>query len=329
MKIAVVFTKRINMPTHYRLDWEGRNKNDDAEAAVKALKKLGHEVFEYDVNLGLFEKLRANKDNIELVFNLCDDGFFDNAELEPHLPAMLDILKMPYTGGDYFTLAVTLKKDIAKKILISHGLPTPKFQIFRNGSENIEKLNFPLIVKPAHEDGSIGVRESSIVYDVDALKKMINHVIRQYKQPALAEEFIDGREFNVAIIGDEEVLPINEIKFDLPEGKPKIISYEAKWKTDSIEYNGTKRSCPADVDKKLAMQLRTLAIKAGYLFGCRDYFRVDFRVDENNNPFILEVNQNPDISEEDGGLYEMAKTKGYSYADMIDKIVRNAVKRRA
>ena len=330
MRIAVLFTKRDDMAKHYHQDWEGRDTNDDAQSVMKALKELGHEVSQYYVDLDLFEKLRKDKTNIDLIFNLCDDGFYSNAELEPHLPAMLDILKIPYTGGNYLTLSLTLKKAIVKKILLYHRLPTPKFQLFENNNEEIKDLNFPLIVKPAQEDASIGIKDESVVYNEQELRKMVENVIKEYKQPALVEEFIDGREFNVGIIGDKEkeILPISEITFDgLPGGKPKIVNYDAKWKEDSVDYKETKRSCPAEIDQELANKLIDLALKASSLFNCRDYFRVDFRLDKTNKPYILEVNQSPDISE-DAGLFAMAKVKGYSYKDLIAKVVESAASRK-
>jgi len=324
MKIAVIFTKREEMSESYHSDWEGRDTNDDAESVMKALRELGHSVSVYHVDIELFEKLKRDKKNIDLVFNLCDDGFFSDPELEPHVPAMLDVLQIPYTGGGYLTLALTLNKSTVKKILTYHNLLTPKFMIFKTGDEEIS-LEFPLIVKPLHEDASIGIKDESVVYGEEKLRERVKHVIKEYKQPALVEQFIDGREFNVGFVG-KEILPISEITFDgLPAGKPKIVNYDAKWKEDSVDYKETKRSCPAKVDEELGGKLRDLALKASSLFGCVDYFRVDFRI-KGNEPYILEVNQNPDISE-DAGLFAMAQVKGYSYKDMIDKVVRNAIKR--
>ncbi len=325
LKIAVVFTKCEEVTEAYHEDWEGRDTNESAFKIVDILKELGYDARYEFVNKDLFEKLRQNKP--DLVFNLCDDGFYSDPELEPHLPAMLDVLEIPYTGGDYFTLALTLDKANVKEFLKIHKLPTPKFYVFEVGDEEIGDLEFPLIVKPLHEDASIGIKDDSVVYDEENLRERVRYVVKEYDQPALVEEFIDGREFNVGVIGNDEkeVMPISEITFDgLPEGKPKIVNYSAKWDEDSIDYKETKRSCPAKVDEELANQLRDLAIKAGEIFGCESYFRVDFRVDKNNNPYILEVNQNPDISD-DAGLAAMAEVAGYSYKGLIDKVVKEAM----
>ncbi len=328
MKIAVLFTKRDEMAEFYHKDWEGRDRNNDMESVVRALRELGHEVKAYHVDIDLFERLKTDKADIDLAFNLCDDGFFYNSELEPHLPAMLDVLGIPYTGGNYLTLALTLNKDIAKKLLAYHKLPTPRFQVFDTGDEGLGELNFPLIVKPVHEDASIGIEDESVVRDEGRLRGRVGYIIEMYRQPALAEEFIDGREFSVGVVGNNESLPLSEITFDgLPEGKPRLVNYDAKWKKDSVDYKETKRSCPAKVDDELGNRMRELALKAASLFGCRDYFRVDFRVDRDNQPYILEVNQSPDISE-DAGLFAMAKVKGYTYRELINKIVKSAIKRK-
>ena len=331
MRIAVLSAKRNEISHQYSKDWEGRDTNDDAESVIAALRELGHEPIAYPVDIGLFNRLRKDKDNIDIAFNLCDDGFFFNPELEPHLPAMLDILGITYTGSNYLSLALCLDKALAKNLLAYHDIPTPRFQVFRVGNELLNRtLKFPLIVKPVHEDASIGINDESVVRDEPGLRTRAKHVIAEYKQPALAEEFIDGREFNVGIIGDKEheVLPVSEILFDgLPEDKPKIVNYAAKWKKDSIDYNSTQRSCPADIDEQLRKTLASLALKSSKLMLCRDYFRVDFRLDRENNPFVLEVNPNPDISE-DAGLAAMAKAMGYSYKEIIGKIVESAVRRK-
>ena len=327
MRIAVLFTREGGELSITHSDTAGRGTNDTANSVMKALKELGHEVTYYHVDLDLFEKLRKDRDNIDIVFNMCDDGFYSDPKMEPHVPAMLDILEIAYTGGNYLTLVLTLRKNTTKKILTYHNLPTPKFKLFEKGDETLSNLSFPLIVKPVYEDASIGIKDESVVYNEEELRERVNHVIVEYKQPALVEEFIDGREFNVGFLGDNEVLPLSEITFDgLPEGKPRIVNYDAKWKEDSIDYKETKRSCPANVDEVLGNKLRALALKAASLFGCRDYFRVDFRV-RGDEPYILEVNQSPDISK-DAGLFAMAQAKGYSYKEMIDKIVKNVMKRK-
>ena len=327
MKVAVLFTRRDEMAKCYHDDWEGRDTNDDAFFLIDTIRKLGHQANPYYVDLDLFEKLREDKKNIDLAFNICDDGFFSDPELEPHVAAMLDILEIPFTGGDYLTLALTLQKARVKKILSYHKIDTPKFQLFRTKDEKIKNLKFPLIVKPEKEDASIGIKDESVVKDEEELRKRAEVVLKEYQQPALVEEFIRGREFNVGFVG-EEAMPVSEIRFDgLPDHKPKIVNYDAKWKTESIDYRKTNPRCPAEISKELEKKLVKIARRASRLFGCRDYFRVDFRVDKENRPFVLEINQNPDISR-DAGLASMGKAKGYSYKGVIDKIIKSACLRK-
>jgi len=310
------------MAKSYHQDWKGRETNDDAESVGKALKDLGHTPKPYHLDLNIWEKLRKDKKEIDVAFNLCDDGFFSNPELEPHVLAMLEILGIPYTGSGFLSLAMCLDKARAKKMLSIHTIPTPQFQVFGNEAKLEKNLKFPLIVKPVHEDASIGIKDESIVKNADELMKRVKYVIKEYKQQALAEEFIDGREFNVGFIGDE-VLPVSEIIFNLPKSKPKIVSYAAKWEKESVEFRGTNRSCPATIDDELKKKLISLARKASGCLLCTGYCRIDFRVDKQNNPFVLEVNPNPDISE-DAGFAAMAKAAGMTYADMIDRILKNA-----
>ncbi len=324
MKIGVIFTRRDKYADPSQKDWEGRDTNDDAESVMTALKELGHDVTSYYVDLDIFEKLRKEKNNLDLVFNLCDDGFFSDPELEPHVPAMLDLLGIPYTGSSYLSLALCLNKARAKKLLAYHKIPTPEFNVFKKATDK-SSLDFPLIVKPVHEDASIGIRDESVVNNADELSQRIRHIIDEYNQPALVESYIDGSEYNVGVIGDI-VLPVSEIKFDLPSGKPRIVNYSAKWKEGSIDYNGTVRQCPANITSALKKRLVKLALRAANLMLCRDYFRVDFRVDKKGNPYILEVNPNPDISL-DAGLAAMVKVQGYEYKKMISVIIESALSR--
>lgn len=328
MKIVLLYTKRDIARDAYSLeDSKGRDRDDDVFAVNEALKQLGHETILMGVNLQTYSKLRRLKGKIDSVFNLCDDGFFSKACLEPHLPAMLDILGIPYTGSGYFSLALCLNKALTKQVLLANNLPTPKFQVFNSGKEVIDKrLRFPLIVKPAFEDASIGIREMAVVKNKRDLIKRVRDVIKRYKQAALVEEFIDGREVNVGILSKKEILPLAEIKFDLPKGMPNIVSYNAKWCEKSKEYIGTVRQCPAKLNKGLKAKIKRLALDAFRITGCSGHTRVDFRIDKNGEPYVLEVNPNPDISK-DAGLAAMAKAAGYSYEQLVQKIVVDSLEK--
>lgn len=330
MNIALLYTSLRDEGAGLAVDFEGRDQNDNVIAVDEALKSLGHDTNRIYVNLDMFEKLRKLKDEIDVVFNLCDDGFFNTSSFEPHVPAMLDILKIPYTGSGYKTLAICLNKARTKEILSFHKIPSPRFQVFDSLKVQLDKrLRFPLIVKPVKEDASIGIKKESIVNSEEELLKRVFLVLDVYKQPALVEEFIEGREGNVGIIGTKNptALPISEILFDdIPGHLPNICTYSAKWLEESDYYKNTPPRCPAEIDEKLANKLRKIALKAYTLMGCQDYGRVDFRIDKEGNPYVLEVNPNPDISA-DAGLARMSRAAGMSYADLIDSILKSAIEK--
>ena len=331
MNVVLLYTNDAETANGETLiDIEGRMSDDHIIEINKSLKSYGYDTSVVHVNLDMFENLRKMKDDIDVVFNLCDDGFFSKSSMEPHVPAMLDILGIPYTGSGYKTLATCLDKARTKEILQANKIPTPKFQVFDSMKVRLDKkLKFPLFVKPVKEDASIGIKKDSIVNNEEELMRRVFIVLDMYKQPALVEEYIDGREANVGVIGTKEpkALPVSEIIFDeLSDELPSICTYSAKWKEESDYYKNTPPKCPAEMDEKLANKLREIALKAYKLMGCQDYGRIDFRIDKDNNPYVLEVNPNPDISF-DAGLARMAKAAGKSYADLIDLIVKSVIER--
>lgn len=265
----------------------------------------------------------------DLIFNLSDDGFYGNSQLEPHVPALLEVLAIPYTGSNYLTLALCLDKIKTKQLLMANGIPTPNFQVFTKATEKTNpKLRFPLIIKPSREDASIGIEDDSVVHEKKHLIPKIRSVISEYNQPALVEEYIKGREFNVGILGNGPltILPTSEIIFKLPEDMNHICSYESKWNPEHVAYSGTKPECPARVSQSLRKKLVDIATRSYKIMGCRDYGRVDFRVDDSGMPYVLEVNPNPDINPK-AGLANMASKAGISYTNLIGKIVDYALER--
>jgi D-alanine-D-alanine ligase len=190
---------------------------------------------------------------------------------------------------------------------------------------------FPIIVKPLHEDGSLGISRESVVFDDETLYKQIQYVIEQYQQPALVEEFIDGRELNVGLMetnGKVEVLPASEIDYsEFPEGVPKICGYEAKWVTESPEYQKSKPICPAPLEWVMKKRVEHIAIRIFKLFGCRDYARVDIRIDRDGKIYVLEVNPNPDISPQ-SGMNRALKVQGITYTGFVGSLLERALQRK-
>jgi D-alanine-D-alanine ligase len=266
------------------------------------------------------------------IFNLCEelDG---RSELEMCLAGLLELTGIPYTGSNPFTLGLALNKFYVKQILRSAGVPTAKgFVRFPGQKAAIQRgMRFPMLVKPSRQDASLGINGNSVCHSAEALEKQIQYIHEVYEQEALIEEYLDGREFNVSVVGDRnpEVLAISEIDFSgLPEGEPRIVSYRAKWDEDCLMYACTKPICPAMVDNRLKNRIKDVAIRSYRWIGCRDYARVDMRTDASGRPYVLEVNPNPDISP-NAGFARAARAAGYSYADIILRIGKAALGRGA
>lgn len=333
-----LFTKKIRVlgiysdgiiPEDNKEDFESRMDDDTTKAIQKALIDKGYDFVDWiPASDGFIEELLRRRGTFDVIFNLADEGVNLNTQFEPNVVAFLDLLGVKYTGCSYISLTNCLDKVLTKRILKSCSIPTPDFEVFEHKITDLPKLSlkFPVIVKPSREDGSMGIRDDSVIYSKERLKDKINHVIEKYHQPALVEEFIEGREMNVGILGTKNPisLPVSEIIFDLPQDKTNFLPYSAKWDKGAIYETGTVANCPADISKELDEKLKKIAIQCYVLMGLDGYGRVDFRIDDAGNPFVLEVNPNPDISS-DAGLANMAKKAGISYADLLDKLVKQAL----
>jgi len=302
---------------------------DEADAVMRALGELGHqaELIPLGSELGGFiQRLQAFAP--ALVFNLCE-GFWGNARQEMNVAGVFELLGIPTTGSRSLCLGLSQDKLRTKALLLQAGLPTPPYCLARPGEKfpPIEKLVFPLIVKPAYEDASQGIEAASVVETRKTLMQRVEYLHATYRQPALIEEFIDGRELNVAILGNRRpsVLPVAEITFaaSLPR---KIVCFDSKWSPDSAAYQGTQPVCPARLTARVNLLVNDLALRAYKLLGCRDYARVDMRL-RGSTPTILEVNANPDISP-DAGLARAARAARLSYPDLIKRILECADKRK-
>jgi D-alanine-D-alanine ligase len=251
------------------------------------------------------------------------------SNLECNIAGMYELLGIPYTGNNPLTLGNCLIKSRTKQILESHGIRTPKHLITEpNRFPSMKEfyLKFPVILKLAKEDASIGISEFSVVNNHETLKQRLEYLFTTYKQEVIIEEFIEGRELNVAILG-EKILPISEIRFDgLPEELPKIITYEAKWSPESVYYKHTTPRCPAPLDKKLKQKIEVMAFTAFKALDCRDYARVDIRLSNKNIPYVIEVNPNPDISP-DSGFVRSAATSGINYETLLFTLTSMALQR--
>ncbi len=267
------------------------------------------------------------EDRPDLVFNIAE-SFDGKSALESNVAALLNLLGLHYTGSSPAGLILAGDKTLTKKVLTFHSILTAKFAtVFRGSVDWAGEVQFPLIVKPPQEDASLGITQKSIVHDIRELLETISSLQQAYQGPVLAEEFIDGREFYVGVIGNSDVkaLPIMELDFTgYPEGKPKIASWEAKWGDDGdekgAEFEGTKSVFPTDVSAELAARMQQVAIDAFQALRLRDYARVDLRVTAKEEIYVIEVNPNCYL-EKSAEFASAAAKDGLDYESLIARIV--------
>lgn len=305
---------------------------DEVGTVEEALSKAGFKSRRLEIVYDRFETVVQElfRYQGDIVFNLCED-IKGEGIYEPYMAALLELLGFDYTGSGPLTLGFCLDKAKTQKLLSVHGLPTPRHVVLERGDETIPKgLYFPLIVKLLHEDGSLGLDKGSVVFNKDSLMGRVKKMIREYQEPVIAEEYIEGREFNISILGngkEAQILPIAEIDHSAAgKNDPKILTYASKWDESSQEYQKTMPICPTSLSPSLEKSLRSVARAAFQILGCRDYARVDVRL-RGKTPYIIEVNPNPCISL-DAGFIRSATVAGLSYADVIGKIVEFAVLRK-
>jgi len=300
----------------------------EADAVYNALMELNYTaeylpVYDISKNIAQLKKTRP-----EVIFNLCE-GFRGKAYFEPHLASLWELLEIPYTGNNPMTLGISLDKAITKKMFESKKIPMPLYQIYKQVPDR-NYLDFPLIAKPTREDASVGITQDSVIHNFKQMRKVIKQLLHKYKQPVLVERYIEGREFNISILGNNppKVIAISEIDFSMI-GKEyhAIASYEAKWLEDHPLYAKTPAICPADIPSSLSDKLSELALKVYVLMGGRDYGRVDMRVAPNGVIYVLEYNPNPDISP-DAGYYKALKNANIKYTQFVELLINEALARK-
>jgi D-alanine-D-alanine ligase len=265
---------------------------------------------------------------VDCAFNLCE-SLVGDARLESAVPLVLELLGIPFTGSPPEALSFGLRKDRVKGRLEAAGIPTPAGRVLARPDDPCD-LPFPLIVKPVCEDGSVGIWRTSVVHDASELARAVEAVATSFRQPCLVEQFVDGREFNVALLGHPapRVLPLSEIDFaGLPEGSPRIVSYDAKWASGSADDLGTQPILHPSLPSTLAARVRKVAADAFRAVGVRDYGRVDVRLGANGIPYVVDVNPNCDLSPS-AGLARCAAAVGIDYAALVGLLVRYALRRR-
>jgi len=305
------------------------DKKEVEEEVAEALVKLGHEPTMHELDGTQKSLLALSRLECDLVFNLAE-SFADDDTADFKIAAFLDLIGMKYTGSGAHGLMLAQDKAVAKKIFAFHGVHTPVFaKSFRGQLDFSHDLQFPVIVKPAREDGSIGIEFSAVVSSIRELMERMDWLHANFDSPVLIEEYIEGREMYVGVIGNDkpEALPVIELDLSkLPDGMPRIASAEVKWGKGTKAYRDTKSSIATDLPEESVQALQQTAIAAYQALELRDYGRVDMRLQPDGRVHVIEVNPNPWLSSK--AEFAMAARKsGRSYLQLIEEIVELATTR--
>ncbi len=298
----------------------GEFVDDTVPMVKKSLEEKGFEIEVLHCSLNLLSDLKKREKM--LVFNLCDDGFQNITKTEPLVAGVIELVGFPYTGSDMFTLALCQHKWLCKELMTANKVRTPRYWLIESEKDlNGVKLDKKLIVKPNFQDGSIGINLKSVVSTRKELETQVRNIIQTFKEPALVEEFIQGREFSVGIVG-EEVLPIMECH---SPNEYNLKSDDVKW-ANSVGAHGGLRVEFNKIEPGLEREMKRNALIMKKVMGCRDYMRFDFRVDSKGRSYMIDINPNPGLDSE-SSLSLMAKERDWSYSDLIYNILKSALKR--
>ena len=347
MKVALLANLKKNAPTWPGMSpdyWDDLDSWETIEGITTALEKAGHQVVFLEGDQGLYNNIL--KVQPDICFNICEGHFGDSRESQ--IPAILELLRIPYTGSRVLTLALALDKPMTKRVLTYHGLPTPPFQVFERLDEPLDpNLQFPLFAKPSRGGTGIGVSAESIVHNEVELRGQLERIFDRYKQSALVERYIEGREITVGLVGnlappaarripeDENAPRITRGLDFFPPLEVNMAAYppeEAGLYTNRIKVELVHEfhwTCPAQLTAEQIEDLNWLAAATFRVMGCRDVARVDFRFDANDNdkPYILEVNPLPGLNPEYSDLCLEAKAGGWEYEQLVNRILDEAIYR--
>ncbi len=343
MKVAVVYNEEYpGLESEYStelpkdLDFEPYFEIEESdpiaeyEELAADLRRVGFDAYILNIRDSIdtfFKDFEKNKPDV--IFNLVEI-YKDNPAHEMGFASILELMNIPYTGAPPLALGTCQNKMLTKKILKSVGIRTAEFQLIEEPKKIYRhKLEYPIITKPALEDASVGIDVGAVVTNHKELKARIDYILEEFEQPVLIEEYIEGRELNVAVLGDKRprVLPISEIDFsEMPDHLYNIVSYQAKWEPHHEAYHKTIPICPAPLPEEKTKEAGEIALKCFQTMGVRDYSRVDMRLSDDNKLYVLEVNPNPDLTA-DAGFMRSANYAGLSYRKTLKRIVLLAAKR--
>lgn len=321
LHVGVLYTRSGTGEIDEKTDRETFEKENITAAAIEhALVKGGHRVTMIPATLNLLQDITEKKD-LDIIFNACT-GIHSKSE-QANVVAMLELTGIPFIGSGLSTHILGLHKEISKRLFTTYGIPTPKFQVFLTGDEPVDPdLRFPLIVKPEHEGSSAGINKDSVVFEENGLRERVRMIISTFEQAALVEEFIVGREFTIGVIGNESpvVLPIQETVY-MKDEEYGVMSDQMKSEDDLILV------CPARIDRETEDRMGAYAKKIYSALDCKDYARMDVRMDQEGNLYFIDINTLPGLRPNFSDFPNVATKGGYDYDGLINEILNLAVER--
>ena len=325
-RVAVLYTSVFEAIKEVREDIrEDMDLAVNAHTISEVLQDEGFEAWPHTFGKDATElAAELNHKKPDIVFNLSECPFF-TPEKELHACALLELLGLPYTGNGPLALGICNNKPLTKRILMGEGLPTPPFLLYTANPPDDPNIPYPLVVKPANEDGSAGITEDSFVNNLEELRRQVKWLKEGFKQNAIAEKFVGGREFNVGLLGNgtpdnpHRALPPAELVYK--SKRWRLCTYESKWDKAHPSYHEIAPVCPAEAPQELLDRMSQITIECARIFRLTGYARVDFRMDDRGELYILEVNPNPDISP-DAGMPRAARAVGISYPDLVCEILQ-------
>jgi len=307
----------------------GRARKTDVAEIAAALRSVGHGVLRVVVDGTPACLRRLQRLQCDLIFNLVE-GFGDDDTKEPHVAAYYELVGLRYTGSGPRGLAMAMDKAVTKKVLHFHGVQSPMFvTVFRGRLGWADDLAFPVIVKPSREDGSIGIGFGALAGSIKELMERIDELHADFNHPVLIEQYIEGREVYVGVIGNTapEALPPVELDLShLPKGTPRIAGAEVKWQEGTRAYRGSRTRVPTDLAPSIVEAIQSAAVTAFQTLHLRDYARFDFRIAHDGTPFLIEANPNPYLHST-AEFIQAARASGRTHPGTIREIVGLAVSR--
>jgi len=304
-------------------DWfEEYDSVETIEALQNALESLGYKTVHLGGGRTFLERIQTTP--VELVFNLAEGS--GGRTREAYVPTVLEMLKVPYSHSDPLTMALTLDKEMAKRVVASEGIQTPHFRLIRDESDadHID-LPFPLFVKPAWDGSSKGLRSHSRVMNRDALKQEIDRLLDNYGTPVLVETFLPGREFTAGILGNGSPYVLGVMEVAPTEGSAEEFVYCTRMKRECARR--VRYRCPPDLPLSVLHEIEKVAVDSYRVLGCRDVARIDIRLDRRGTPHFLEANPLPGIAPDYSDLVILASHVGWSYEELIETILVHAFER--